>query len=102
MPSILGEGWQGWPFGRSLFTAELFSLIQQVPGVKHVLDVQMFQRPVLPSKEGAPLGQLEEFAGRTANGAEGVELTPVKGRALAVPSDALLCSLDHEVAVVEL
>ena len=102
LPGVLGEDWQGWPFGRSLFTAELFSLIQQVPGVKHVLDVQLFQRPLLPSKESAPLGQLEEYAERVASGAERAELAPVKGRSLAVPADGLLCSLDHEVVVVEL
>jgi hypothetical protein len=83
--------------------AELFSVIQQVPGVKHVLDVQIRQRPVLPNKESPPLGQLETFA----NGAAGTPdqnstLNLVTGKVLLVPADTLLCSLEHEVELVEL
>lgn len=106
--SLLPEGvvepdWAGWPFGRSLYVAELFSVIQQVPGVKHVLDVQIRQRPVLPSKESPPLGQLEDFATTTA-GTHGQETTLnlVTGKVLQVPVDTVLCSLDHEVELVEL
>ncbi len=106
--SLLPEGvvepdWQGWGFGRSLYVAELFSVIQQVPGVKHVLDVQLRQRPVVPSKEVPPLGQLEEYAGDTARGTSAdAALSLVTGRVLMVPADGLLCSLDHEVVLVEL
>jgi predicted phage baseplate assembly protein len=100
---VIEPGWQGWPFGRSLYVAELFSVIQQVPGVKHVLDVQIRQRPVLPNKESPPLGQLETFA----NGAAGTPdqnstLNLVTGKVLLVPADTLLCSLEHEVELVEL
>ena len=110
--NLLPEGvvdppWQGWPFGRSLYVAELYSLIQQVPGVKHVLDVQIRQRPVLPNKEAPPLGQLEDFAGATAGnlaGAGGQDntLNLVTGKVLLVPADSLLCSLEHEIELVEL
>jgi predicted phage baseplate assembly protein len=106
--SLLPEGvvepnWQGWPFGRSLYVAELFSVIQQVPGVKHVLDVQIRQRPVLPSRESPPLGQLEDFATSAAS-ARGQDptLNLVTGKVLQVAADTLLCSLEHEVELVEL
>jgi predicted phage baseplate assembly protein len=104
--NLLPEGtvepdWQGWPFGRSLYVAELYSVIQQVPGVKHVLDVQLRQRPVLPNKESPPLGQLEDFAGNTVAGQE-TSLNLVTGKVLLVPADTLLCSLGHEVELVEL
>ncbi len=104
---VVDPNWQGWPFGRSLYVAELYSLIQQVPGVKHVLDVQIRQRPVLPNKEAPPLGQLEDFAGATAGnlaGAGGQDntLNLVTGKVLLVPADSLLCSLEHEIELVEL
>jgi len=101
---VVEANWEGWPFGRSLYIAELFSVIQQVPGVKHVLDVQLRQRPVLPSKEVPPLGQLEDFANSAANVNRASEqtLNLVTGRVLQIPVDALLCSLDHEVELVEL
>jgi len=101
---IVDSDWQGWPFGRALYVAELFSVIQQVPGVKHVLDVQLRQRPILPSKETPPLGQLEDFATSAANSTRSQELTLnlVTGKTLQIPADTLLCSLDHEVELVEL
>jgi hypothetical protein len=100
---LVDANWQGWPFGRALYIAELFSVIQQVPGVKHVLDVQIRQRPILPSKEAPPLGQLEDFATGAA-GARGQDtsLSLVTGKVLQIPADTLLCSLDHEVELVEL
>ena len=100
---VVEPNWQGWPFGRSLYVAELFSVIQQVPGVKHVLDVQIRQRPVLPSKESPPLGQLEDFATNSANGGgQDSTLSLVTGKVLQIAPDMLLCSLDHEVELVEL
>jgi predicted phage baseplate assembly protein len=104
---VVEPNWQGWPFGRSLYVAELYSVIQQVPGVKHVLDVQIRQRPVLPNKEAPPLGQLEDFAGTAAGnlaGASGQDntLNLVTGKVLLVAADTLLCSLEHEVELVEL
>lgn len=100
---VVEPNWQGWPFGRSLYVAELFSVIQQVPGVKHVLDVQIRQRPVLPSKESPPLGQLEDFATNSANGnGEDPTLNLVTGKMLQITPDAVLCSLNHEVELVEL
>ncbi|MEX1020457.1 MAG: putative baseplate assembly protein [Litorilinea sp.] len=100
---IVDEDWVGWPFGRDLYIAEIFSLIQQVSGVKHVLDVQMSQRPVVPNSEAPPLGQLEEYpAPVLRNGQAQGGLTPVTGRVLLVPADGILCSLPHQVEIVEL
>jgi len=59
---------------------------------------------VLPSKETPPLGQLEDFANNAANPSRAQEqtLNLVTGRVLQIPADTLLCSLDHEVELVEL
>jgi predicted phage baseplate assembly protein len=93
-----GSGWEGWPFGRDLYIAEIYSLIQQVEGVKHVLEVQLSQRPAIPSKELPP--QQEEEGQREAASAEA--LTPVTERMVKVPDDMLLCSLEHEIEMTEL
>ncbi|UCC85686.1 MAG: putative baseplate assembly protein [Anaerolineales bacterium] len=93
----LEPDWEGWPFGRDLYVAELYSLIQAVPGVKHVLEVQVSQREVIPSRESLP-GELQ--AGQ--EGPTQPELSPVKGRMLRVPDNTLLCSLDHEIEIAEL
>jgi predicted phage baseplate assembly protein len=89
--------WEGWPFGRDLYVAEIYSLIQKVPGVKHVLEVRLNQREVLPSKEPSARGEEDrpEAAAEEA-------LTPVTERRLEVPDDTLLCSLDHQVEIVDL
>jgi predicted phage baseplate assembly protein len=94
---LLGPGWEGWPFGRDLYVSEIYSLLQQVPGVKHVLDVRLSYRPVVPGGERPPQEEQEEEE-RTRQ----VRLTAVKDRRLQVPADTLLCSLDHEIQVVEL
>ena len=84
--AMLGQRWEGWPFGRDLYVAELFSLVQQVPGVKHLLEVQIRYRPVLPG----------------ADETEAKALKLLTGRVLAVPEDTVLCSLPHQVEMVEL
>lgn len=85
-----GEKWEGWPFGRDLFAAEIISLIQQVPSVKYVMDVEIYTRPVIPAEENAmfddtpssPLTRLEKV--------------------LRVPEDGLICSLEHEIETISL
>jgi predicted phage baseplate assembly protein len=94
LADMLGPDWKGWVFGRDLYIAEIFSLIQQIPGVKHVIDVQLSQRSVVPSAEAAPAGGGEEQ--------EEKSLTPVEQRVIRVPADSLLCSLEHEVRLVDL
>jgi len=86
---LMGEEWEGWPFGRDLYVAEVFSLLQRVPGVLHVLDVQLAARPVVPRQEAAP----DRKAPR---------LTAVEERVLRVPANALLCSLEHEIVIAGL
>ena len=102
---IMGPEWEGWPFGRSLFVSEIYALIQKVPGVKHVLDVQLGWRSVVPARETKPRAVLEKEASETS--ADEVEppekaLTVLDGKRLDIAPDALLCSLEHEVRVVEL
>ncbi len=94
---FLGPHWEGWPFGKDLYIAELFNLIQQVRGVQHVLNVEVRSRPIQPDKFHLDAG--EEGSGAVGSNAQ---LTPVEGRALTVPPDALLCSLHHEIEIVEL
>ena len=89
LTGVVSEEWQGWPFGKALFLAEVFTLIQQVRGVKHVLEVQLSRRPVDPIRE-------------LPGAAPGAGLTPVTGSVLNVPVDTLLVSLDHHIEVVEL
>lgn len=98
--TLLGADWEGWPFGRDLYLSEIFSLIQQVPGVKHVLDVRLSYRQVLPSRERAALAEAGLEEGEEAESE--ASLTPVRDRMLQVPPDTLLCSLEHQVQVVEL
>ncbi len=83
-----GEKWEGWQFGRDLFAAEVISLIQQVPSVKYVLDVEISSRPVVPMEEKVIFED-----------AAPLELTPVD-KVLQIPDDALLCSLEHEIETV--
>ncbi len=92
---MVGHPWQGWPFGRDLYVSELFSLIQQVPGVKHVLDVHLAHRPVVPVEEG-------EERELTPEEAEARAPQPLAGRRLPVPEDTLLCSLEHTIELVKL
>jgi hypothetical protein len=91
MASLTDDDWEGWPFGRNLYVAEIFSLIQRVPGVKHVLGVQLSTRPVVPAEEALPEGEEEQ---------KGIAepLTVLDQRFIRVSADTLLCSLDHEIA----
>jgi predicted phage baseplate assembly protein len=94
LDDIMGSEWEGWPFGRDLYAAELFSLLQRVPGVKHVLDVQLSTRAVVPGKELPPE---EREEGRPVE-----RLVPVEGKAVRIPANTLVCSLDHEITMMEL
>jgi predicted phage baseplate assembly protein len=93
----MGPEWEGWPFGRDLYVAEVYSLIQQVQGVKHVLDVQLYQRTVIPAHEAAA-----REAEMEAEEQAGPAWVTVEGKVMRVPEDALLCSFDHEIQLVEL
>lgn len=98
---LFGPKWEGWPFGRDLYLSEIYTLIQQVPGVKHVLEVTLSRRPVIPAKEVSLQESTDEPASEEA--AEVTpEVIPVRERLVKVPDDTLLCSLDHEIVVVEL
>ena len=38
-PHTGGEHGKGWPFGRNVFVSEMFSLLDQLPGVDYVTDL---------------------------------------------------------------
>jgi len=103
---LLGPRWEGWPFGRSLFISELYALIQRAPGVKHVLEVRLGTRPILPGDE--PPHSADQMAlvpaGQNAPLLEAADapLTTVKERRLEIAVDTVICSLDHDVQVVTL
>jgi predicted phage baseplate assembly protein len=101
---LLGPGWEGWPFGRDLYAAEIYALIQRVPGVKHVLDVQLDQRPLILHQELSPAAKEGESASSDAGASEDTGEAPplVQRRMIRVPPDTLLCSLEHQVSIVEL
>jgi predicted phage baseplate assembly protein len=87
----LDPNWEGWPFGRDLFVVELYSFIQQVPGVKHVLDVRLSSKNLLLG-QGGPEDADDKDTG----------WVPLTQRMLPVADNMLLCSYDHEVEVVEI
>lgn len=87
----LDPHWEGWPFGRDLFVVELYSFIQQTPGVKHVLEVRLSSKNLLLGQGG-----LEDEEDKDAG------WTPLTQRMLPVADNMLLCSYDHEIEVVEI
>ncbi|HRV96228.1 MAG TPA: putative baseplate assembly protein, partial [Anaerolineae bacterium] len=89
---LMGDDWQGWPFGRDLYIAEIFSLIQRAPGVKHVVDVKLSTHSVLSEQETI----------HTTNGTASDPLTAADQKVIRVLPDTLLCSLNHEITIVEL
>jgi predicted phage baseplate assembly protein len=97
------EQWAGWPFGKPLYIAELYALIQRVRGVRHVLDVAVESRPLDLARERAGVSPLEEFAAQAVDARDTPPaLTRLTGNMLAVAADTLLCSLDHEIEAVTL
>lgn len=100
---IPGQKREGWPFGQSLYIAEIYALVQHVPGVKHVLEVHLSQRPITPSRERTQQETSDDEEAKMSDAQSGGEgITPVEGKVLAVSEDTLLCSLRHEVRIVEL
>jgi predicted phage baseplate assembly protein len=99
--AMMGPEWEGWPFGRALFVSEIYSLIQKIPGVKHVLDVQLSWRTVVPAREKQS-GATTESEEISPGGQTVVPLKVVDQKKLDIPADALLCSLEHEVKITEL
>jgi len=95
---FLGPQWEGWPFGKDLYVSEVYALIGQVPGVKQVWDVQISQQPITLGQRSLP----EKEAGGASSPEQAPELLSlIEGKRLSVPDDTLLCSLDHEIEVME-
>lgn len=85
---LLDASWSGWEFGKSLFEAEVYALIQRVPGVKYVLDVEIFSRPVKPAVENGSAAAPEPHK--------------LEGKMLSIPANGLVCSLEHDIQLAEL
>ncbi|MEZ4634890.1 MAG: putative baseplate assembly protein [Caldilineaceae bacterium] len=88
------EDWGGWPFGRSLYLSDIHALIQNVAGVRHVQDLMVSSRQVTPVRELSLTEQIERAQ------SDPPLLTPVD-RVLYLEQDALVCSLLHEVVIVD-
>ena len=97
----MDENWDGWPFGRPLFLSEIYSLVQKVPGVKHVLDVHLAWRPVIPAKENQPVIVPEGVSPEGYVPPE-KQLRLVEQKKIDIPPDALICSLEHDIKIAEL
>jgi predicted phage baseplate assembly protein len=96
LQEILGENWEGWPFGRHLYLSEIHSLLQQVPGVRYVSDIRVEQRRVLPVREQPVTDDLTLVRSE-------IDLGPLRSvdQILPILADGLLCSLDHQIHVVD-
>lgn len=93
LDEAMGSDWEGWPFGRNLHEAEIYSLLMRTEGVKFIPSLKVEQRPVVPKNEPPP-GDVQ------AQAEIDQLLEPVEGQLLRVPSDGLLCSLNHHIEVV--
>ncbi|MCU0490473.1 MAG: putative baseplate assembly protein [Chloroflexaceae bacterium] len=76
-PYTGGPGRDGWPFGRDLHVSEIYSLLQRVPGVEFVEDVQV-----------------------TLVDVERNSRTPLNQPRLAIRNGGVVCSATHQVTVV--
>ncbi len=92
LQGLFPHNWEGWTFGRGLLSAEISSLVQRVPGVKYVVDVQLFTRTVDPERERQRVDEI--------NSAEPVDR--LEERVLWIGENSLICSLPHQVNVVDL
>jgi predicted phage baseplate assembly protein len=86
------SGLTGWVFGRNLFSAEIFALIQRVSGVKYVLNSDLYHRPVVP--------RLEMNMDKDEN--NGQDLKKLKSNVLLLDDNALICSLDHQIEIADI
>lgn len=77
-PYVGGPRGEGWTFGRDLHVSEIFALLQRVPGVEFVEEVQLSLTD--PTRRGS--GQL----------------APSR---LAVPRRGVICSDQHKVTIIE-
>jgi predicted phage baseplate assembly protein len=76
-----GPAGDGWPFGRSLTLADIYTQIQTVPGVALLRDVQLFKR------------KLEDPDTRKLADREEVDIQ----RGLSIKPTELLCTWEHRI-----
>lgn len=93
LDEAMGSNWEGWPFGRNLHEAEIFSLLMRTQGVKFVPSLKLEKRQILPDGEPSPSKEQDQ-----AKMDQNLQL--VAGQLLEVRSDELLCSLNHQIEVV--
>jgi predicted phage baseplate assembly protein len=78
--------WGGWPFGRTLFASELYTFIQKVRGVRHIISITLEKiNPIVPQANGLP----KPDAGDLAFTGE-----------IKIKNGETLCSFIHEIEVV--
>jgi hypothetical protein len=74
-PVVGGPEESGWPFGRPLFVAEIYSQLQRVAGVDTIDQLTLHQVDPRTGEPGPPVGKIP------------------------VPADGLLCSATHRLTV---
>jgi predicted phage baseplate assembly protein len=77
-PVCGGPQGQGWPFGRSLFQSEIYSVVQGTPEVEYIEDVKIYAADW-------NTGQRKSIEGR-----------------MGIPANSLICSGQHEVIATSL
>ena len=75
---------------QGFIAAEIISLIQQIPQVQYVLDVEILYRRVMPVEENPAFDTVQN-----------PELSKLD-KVLIIPDDGLICSLDHEIEIVNI
>jgi predicted phage baseplate assembly protein len=100
LDDTLGPEWEGWPFGKDLYVAEIYSLLEKVPGVRYVMAVGLSHRAVIPIQEKPPGAETTAEAGAETPPETPLTEVPLNQRSIAVPKGALVCSLEHDIQMV--
>ncbi|MEW6231988.1 MAG: putative baseplate assembly protein [Chloroflexota bacterium] len=74
-PVYGGPEGKGWPFGRALYISEIYSRVQEVKGVEHVLEAKLFLVDIQTNQLGPAVQKIE------------------------VPEDALISSHRHHIGI---
>ena len=81
--------------GRDLYISEILALLQKVPGVRHVRDVQAESRRVVPSREQLPTDELQ-----ISEIDRGLDAPIPIRQMLTTGGDGLLCLLEPTITIV--
>lgn len=109
------ESSQGWPFGGTLYKGELMRLVEQVPGVRYVNSLNLSRTPdevnlldFFDQQEASPKQEQNESpdASRAEDDAANTKredqlVTLINDWVIEIPIDGLICSLEHQIEIVD-